>query len=462
MSLPTIDFYSPEPENLQLAPMLDDVILESLFGSFGLPSLQHIPQFRNATQLEDPLLQFAPSSRDKDAVLEGANWETPNYRDGHATAGYHDKHAVPLAEVLNEQSPLSKFGRPSQETDPTSRRKIRRIEEECKDDTWQLPRPNVIKGLESAPLIPPLIQGIHEPPPNAGLIPSITDRPSNTLSRRAQLPDAPHGLPTRQLSQRPPVDLLPFRLDLNETQTLVSSKGSKRSSRSPQPSEYVKEAELKLDKRSQSAKCRNPWSDQETRALLQGVAKHGIGRWKMILASNENAFDNRTAVDLKDRFRVCRPQDYTSISNDPSEPPGDPSQNPGKSSRRDRTPQSRAAFLADDGPHGGTMLQPHKRSRRKTEVSLLEAGITEPLVRQERRIRHAFSAEEDAALLQGFETHGPKWKEILAQDIFNVHGRTARDLRDRFRNRWPERYEKAGLKPGGKGEERRRSYKDGM
>ncbi|GLU10787.1 hypothetical protein SLE2022_275710 [Rubroshorea leprosula] len=45
------------------------------------------------------------------------------------------------------------------------------------------------------------------------------------------------------------------------------------------------------------------WSLQEEEALRDGVEKYGIGSWKMILKSNPEAFQERTEVDLKDKWR---------------------------------------------------------------------------------------------------------------------------------------------------------------
>ncbi|KAF2839132.1 hypothetical protein M501DRAFT_923224, partial [Patellaria atrata CBS 101060] len=50
-------------------------------------------------------------------------------------------------------------------------------------------------------------------------------------------------------------------------------------------------------------KPRRRWTEQETKDLLHGVAKFGIGSWKKILACEEYNFNGRSAVDLKDRFR---------------------------------------------------------------------------------------------------------------------------------------------------------------
>ncbi|PVH97603.1 hypothetical protein DM02DRAFT_468471, partial [Periconia macrospinosa] len=48
---------------------------------------------------------------------------------------------------------------------------------------------------------------------------------------------------------------------------------------------------------------RNKWSEQETKDLLVGVSRFGIGNWKKILQCPDFTFNQRTAVDLKDRFR---------------------------------------------------------------------------------------------------------------------------------------------------------------
>ncbi|KDN42204.1 hypothetical protein K437DRAFT_216203, partial [Tilletiaria anomala UBC 951] len=48
------------------------------------------------------------------------------------------------------------------------------------------------------------------------------------------------------------------------------------------------------------------WTEDETQALVDGCNKHGVGSWKIILSDPEfsHRFENRTAGDLKDRFRT--------------------------------------------------------------------------------------------------------------------------------------------------------------
>ncbi|GFQ04747.1 telomere repeat-binding factor 4 [Phtheirospermum japonicum] len=47
------------------------------------------------------------------------------------------------------------------------------------------------------------------------------------------------------------------------------------------------------------------WTEEEEEALKVGVAKHGAGKWKIILVDSELApkFMNRSNVDLKDKWR---------------------------------------------------------------------------------------------------------------------------------------------------------------
>lgn len=46
------------------------------------------------------------------------------------------------------------------------------------------------------------------------------------------------------------------------------------------------------------------WTTEEDRKLKAGVRKYGEGKWRMIL--NDFEFDNRTGVNLKDRWRILK------------------------------------------------------------------------------------------------------------------------------------------------------------
>lgn len=51
---------------------------------------------------------------------------------------------------------------------------------------------------------------------------------------------------------------------------------------------------------------RNPWTQEETKALEEGVLIHGVGNWLHILVDPnfENILKNRTNIDLKDKYRL--------------------------------------------------------------------------------------------------------------------------------------------------------------
>ena len=50
-------------------------------------------------------------------------------------------------------------------------------------------------------------------------------------------------------------------------------------------------------------KRRRAWSADEEKHLKDGIEKHGPGKWKEILEDPGFAFDDRTVVNLKDKFR---------------------------------------------------------------------------------------------------------------------------------------------------------------
>lgn len=96
---------------------------------------------------------------------------------------------------------------------------------------------------------------------------------------------------------------------------------------------------------------------------------------------------------------------------------------------------------------GETSRVPIKRSHRKDEAALEALGIREPFDPSHRRDRQALTEAEDDALQRGFETHGGAWGAIRADPALAFASkRTPRDLRDRFRNRWPKKYLELGLK----------------
>jgi hypothetical protein len=262
-----------------------------------------------------------------------------------------------------------------------------------------LPKLPAVRSGTKRLRIPPTLSGLHQPPPNAGLLPSISV-------------DQPISLPARNLppETKNAPELIPAQPDV-----AVQNK----------PNEDVSSNR----KATPVKQKRNKWSNDETANLLKGVAKFGIGNWTQILNCPDYKFEGRSAIDLKDRFRVCCPNDY-------------------KTSRAPKKAQtSEGKEIPEDvEPTASKPTRPH-RSDRKSSSELLQLGIKEPFQKSKRRRRTDYSAAEDEALLRGFRKHGNSWAAIRQDPTFKLSHRKATDLRDRFRTKYPEQYEKAGLAP---------------
>ncbi|KAF8902860.1 hypothetical protein CPB85DRAFT_1457627 [Mucidula mucida] len=153
-------------------------------------------------------------------------------------------------------------------------------------------------------------------------------------------------------------------------------------------------------------KARKKWSPEETKMLVDGCNKHGVGNWKTILSDPEFQFDNRSPVDLKDRFRTYYPDAYK-----------------------------------QHYPNARTHLSNKVRSTLPDGTSLFEKTRSKK--------RRPFTEEEDRALKAGYDKHGTLWATIVKDPIFQEQGRRSTDLRDRFRNAFPDLYTAAGYKPRG-------------
>ncbi|TFK32943.1 hypothetical protein BDQ12DRAFT_658603 [Crucibulum laeve] len=151
-------------------------------------------------------------------------------------------------------------------------------------------------------------------------------------------------------------------------------------------------------------KPRKKWTTEETQMLVDGCNRHGVGNWKTILSDPTLHFDNRSPVDLKDRFRTYFPDAYK-----------------------------------QHYPNARTHLSSKIRSTLPDGTPLFEK------TRSKRR--RPFTEEEDRALKAGYEKHGTVWAAIVRDPVFLEQGRRSTDLRDRFRNAFPELYQAAGYKP---------------
>jgi Myb-like DNA-binding domain len=83
--------------------------------------------------------------------------------------------------------------------------------------------------------------------------------------------------------------------------------------------------------------------------------------------------------------------------------------------------------------HSGTASHPGKPSSTETTGS--------------RRIRRAWTSDEDESLLNGVAKHGFQWTAIHDDPDLDLSHRKATDLRDRIRNKYPEGYKNAETAP---------------
>ncbi|KAH8171848.1 myb-like DNA-binding domain-containing protein [Sarocladium implicatum] len=305
-----------------------------------------------------------------------------------------------------------------------------------KDDFMQLPQP--VKKQKAAPqahVMPPIINGLHEPPPHAALFPPISsssDFPESDTSKLSFLQDLGRtGEERHQQSS-----------DQSGREEAISSDKLESDDKNPsQPK-----------KRASRPRCR--WTEEETRNLLLGVSKHGVGKWKNILVDPEYYFNSRSAGDLKDRFRTCCPDELRSSKK--AAPSKSGVAQPGVSKTAIKKGRDLDKILINvaevyDADQGNEALgadaqsspaAPKKsRTHRKKMKDLAEIGILGPFRPSGRRERRPFTDEEDQNILKGLEQYGPAWTKIQRDPRFGLANRQPTDLRDRVRNGYPAVYQ---------------------
>ncbi|KAI1772743.1 hypothetical protein F4818DRAFT_138443 [Hypoxylon cercidicola] len=297
-----------------------------------------------------------------------------------------------------------------------------------KEDFVQLPQPlKKQKATTQQHMFPPIIVGLVEPPSDASLFPPIS---SGSFDNR------PHSEPPQALSITKP----PETADTPEDITNPSP-----------PPEPERTPTGKVKRRA--AKPRRKWSEEETNHLLLGVSKHGVGRWTDILEDPEYRFNDRTAGDLKDRFRTCCPEELRAspaIKGDISKEKQPVSRSKGRPKKglmsenilnetEEEAEVEQAQSVQNDSDPTPTRQRKSRAHRKKME-DLVELGIKGPFKKSHRRERRPFSEQDDREILEGFELYGPQWTKIQRDPRFNLSTRQPTDLRDRLRNKYPEKF----------------------
>ncbi|KAL5604806.1 hypothetical protein BROUX41_001854 [Berkeleyomyces rouxiae] len=253
-----------------------------------------------------------------------------------------------------------------------------------------------------------------------------------------------------------------------------------------------------------SKKSRRKWTDAETEKLILATEKHGIGAWTTIAKDPAFVFNDRSAADLKDRFRTCAPPELLRRVNSRTTPDTTAAPSPsaaavpssskraavstfpsnilnpsaqddvGYSSVHDNTPRS-SPQMKDTFPSNILNAYPaastsaptsspdlkalshrpqRKRSHRRTMEDIQKLGITGPFKVAPRRERRRFTAEEDTCILRGLIQYGPQWSKIRNDTAYTcIQERHPTDLRDRVRNRFPDVFKALNAKLSKRGVE---------
>lgn len=303
------------------------------------------------------------------------------------------------------------------DTDHASLDSIRRLPRPAQKDERQ-PRP--------APLLPAMVTGLHEPPPSAALLPSIdvASRPGVVRTTTTSKMHVKDMLTQSDPSASPPQSV---SVPAPSSQEAVVSKHS--GSLVTTPPQEAGFAVLDLQhttsyRDNKPRRARRKWSEDETRDLLAGVKKYGIGKWKQILDDSSFSFCERSSVDLKDRYRVC--------ANNETFPKSDPSPS--------RTPSN------DNLTNTAQFISLQNSSNPDDEAAPKSpTDHAQPL--KQRRKRRAWTALEDENLIKGVAKHGFQWTAIHDDVQLDLQHRRATDLRDRIRNRFPDGYKHAESAP---------------
>ncbi|KAK3943113.1 40S ribosomal protein S4 [Diplogelasinospora grovesii] len=320
-----------------------------------------------------------------------------------------------------------------------------------KDHFVQLPLPPK-KQKSMKHVVPPIINGLHEPPPDAAVFPPIASSPFEDSD----------GLNLSIFKD-------PTNSDDRAGPTALASDADKMGG---------PKSKRKL------AKPRKKWSEEETNHLLLGVSRHGVGKWTSILDDPDFRFNERTAGDLKDRFRTCCPEELrgkaagkkkrsakdraadaaaaavaaatATATSAPAPAPAASGAGAGPNAQRESkdVPLPHRAPMASEGPvkrDKDSSSAPHEpdsspKRRRKTRLhrrkmeDLADLGIQGPFKKSHRRERRPFTEQDDKEILEGLDEYGPHWTKIQRDMRYNLSSRQPTDLRDRVRNKYPEIY----------------------
>jgi len=97
-------------------------------------------------------------------------------------------------------------------------------------------------------------------------------------------------------------------------------------------------------------------------------------------------------------------------------------------------------------PEDYKRLYPNATSTRDRATAQSLSAEAAAFSKAKRKERTPFTSAEDANLLIGFGKYGGKWSQIQKDPELGLSNRRSTDLRDRFRNAFPDKYVGAGFK----------------
>ncbi|KAF1841408.1 uncharacterized protein K460DRAFT_291478 [Cucurbitaria berberidis CBS 394.84] len=441
-----------------------------------------------------------PTSAGEDALMVASTFSS-DYNakpqiQGHISLA-RPKPGAPIAQVLNNEAPMLHTPQPTSPTTPFVGRhdhllddseqvnKRRKREQHCiqtalggcENPVIKLPElPQLPRRTAKRPRIPPLLQGLHQPPPlppEGRLFPPITGEKNAFVSN----PGEGVGLDiyaeeTRSKVDDEHVDPGIGVIGMSREARKEESTGEQHAATKLMPPTLALDLEktnklrnrgplAEASSQSKRARKRKWWSEQETKDLLVGVSRFGIGNWKKILQDPEFEFKGRTAVDwdsancaaikVKDRFRVCCPGEGLKLRKT-KQSKANPEKHPDTSAMTIQIPND-STTIGCDGVYSDVMMAGQRSADQQQGLihanalaKLPELGIHLPFMKSTRRPRRRFSAYDDKNLLKGFEKYGTVWHSMRDDTELGFSTRHPTDLRDRFRIKYPEQYAMAGYK----------------
>ncbi|KAK4939405.1 hypothetical protein LTR10_020302 [Elasticomyces elasticus] len=414
-----------------LEPLTDNILNNSRSTKSKKPSEDHIERKRGPKITPNDVLLAREAKKPHLAISELLDANNgpeiaPTHLPSFISLSVVEKSPVQAPTCL-ENSQGRKRSRHDVETEHISLDLIRRLPRPAQKDE----RPN-----RPAPLLPAMVTGLHEPPPSAALLPSIDVDSRPTMSRSGTTSKIHvKDILAAESNSRTPSTNIPHIVPAPEPSTQKHAEDSLTAR--PQEdiqtgTEYNQTVTATAwDEKKQVRRQRRKWTDEETRELIAGVKKYGVGKWKQILDDPSFHLPDRSSVDLKDRYRVCGYRYQVSTDDNHvtrlggSSPNGSP---PDAESTAVPTEVLPTATPSDN-------------------VAPPTSSINQAMSQKQRRRRRAWTDTEDANLLEGVAKHGFQWTAIHDDPELDLRHRRATDLRDRIRNKFPDGYRHAESAP---------------